>query len=137
MKQPIRLLLIVLNSLLAITAVAGGAGLLSGMNAPTVDMLTNSPFNSYIIPGLALLMLVGGTASAAAIMLIRAHRYALRTACIAGIMIVIFETVEVAVIGSPEGIARNLQLFYFALGFVITGIAWRGAFVERLLSASK
>jgi hypothetical protein len=31
-----------------------------------------------------------------------------------------FEFVEVMVIGSPEGIARNLQIFYFGTGIIIS-----------------
>ena len=128
--------IIVLNAFLAVTAIAGGVGLLTGINAPPVDMLSNSPFSSYALPGLALLVLVGGTASFAAVMLIRGHRHGVNAAFTAGFAIVIFETAEVAVVGSPEGIARNLQAFYFAVGFLIVGLAWRAKSLEGRRSES-
>lgn len=67
------------------------------MNAPPTSYLEGTPFGSYVLPGLALLVLV-------------------------------FEIVEVMTIGSDPGVAGNLQVFYFLLGFVITLLAttqWR------------
>jgi len=125
MNRILRILLIVLNLFLAITAIVGGAGLLTGINAPPSGMLSHSLFSTYVVPALALLVLVGGTASAAAILLIRKHLFALIAALTSGFAIMIFETVEVVVIGSPEGIARSLQVLYFTVGFLIAFIAWR------------
>jgi hypothetical protein len=115
----IRLLLIFLNGVLAITALAGGVGLLTGASAPPVDLLLGSPFTTYSVPGLALFVLVGGSALIAAICLIRGHSCGLIASGIAGAMIICFETVEVWVIGSPPGIARALQIFYLLLGAIM------------------
>jgi hypothetical protein len=123
MNRLVRISLIVLNSFLAVTAIVGGVGLLSGVNTPPVEFLAKSPFNSYLIPGLSLLVLVGGSASFATTMLIRGHRQAFLANLMATTAIIIFEMVEVAVIGSPAGVARNLQITYFAIGFAIGGIA--------------
>jgi hypothetical protein len=123
MNRPIRISLIVFNLFLAVTAIAGGIGLLAGVNVPPIEFLKKSPFNSYFVPGLALLVLVGGSASFAATMLIRSHRHAFLANITAAAAIIIFETVEVAVIGSPEGVARNLQILYFAIGFASGAIA--------------
>jgi hypothetical protein len=122
-KQFARYLLIVLDAFLAVTAVAGGIGLFTGAIAPGLDLLQGSPFGSYLIPGLALLVLVGGSALVALLWLIRQQPYGVLAAALAGIMILGFELVEVLVIGSPAGIARNLQLFYFTLGLLITIVA--------------
>ena len=54
------LLLIGLNAFLAVTAFVGGIGLLTGTIVPLPEMLQGSPFTSYTIPGLALLVLVSG-----------------------------------------------------------------------------
>jgi hypothetical protein len=134
MNHKLRILLIILNVFLAFTAIAGGMGLLTGINAPPVGMLSNSPFSSYVVPALALLVLVGGTASAAAIMLVGKHRLASDAALTAGFAIMIFEAVEAVVIGSPEGIARILQAFYFTVGFLIAFIAWRSG-VGRIVAS--
>lgn len=44
----------VLTGFLGVTAVAGGAGLVSGGLAPEMIQLDGSPFGSYLIPGLVL-----------------------------------------------------------------------------------
>jgi hypothetical protein len=63
-----------LTSFLALTAFAGGIGLLADLNAPPLEMLEGSLFHNYIIPGLALFVIVGGAASVAAYLLIKQHR---------------------------------------------------------------
>jgi hypothetical protein len=114
-----RILLIVLNLFLGLSAVAGGIQLLEGTYAPSVDLLAGSPFDSYIIPGLALGMIVGGSAFFAAVLLICKSRFALLASVAAGLIIMFFEFVEILVIGSPAGPAFALQVFYFGLGVVI------------------
>jgi hypothetical protein len=116
------ILLIVFNGFLAVTAAAGGLGLLTGAISPGLELLAGSPFGSYTIPGLALLMVVGGSALAATILLIRRHPLGSLAAVLAGVMIMGFELVEVLVIGSDPGLARNLQLFYFVLGLSVAGL---------------
>jgi len=64
-----RRILIALHGFLAITATGGGLGLLTGTGAPPVEMFAGSLFASYAIPGLALLVVVGGLASSAALLL--------------------------------------------------------------------
>jgi hypothetical protein len=116
MKRLVRIALIVLNSFLALTAIAGGFGLLSGFARPPTELLDGSLFSSYVVPGLALAILVGGSASIATILIARNHPKARLASLAAAGAILIFEVVEVTVIGSPEGLARNLQMFYFQLG---------------------
>ena len=127
MNRIIRKILIMLISFLALTAIGGGIGLLTGLNAPPLVFLDGSPFSSYILPGLALLILVGGTAVLASILLVRNYHHAWVAAIASAIAVVIFEIVEVVYIGSPEGIARNLQVFYFAYGIIlgILGFVYR------------
>ena len=115
----IRKVLIALNSFLAITAIGGGLGLLTGFGAPPVELLQTSVFSSYLIPGLTLLLIVGGVSSIAVISLVRKHKWGKFISLLSASAILIFEIVEVIVIGSPEGAGRNLQIFYFALGFII------------------
>ena len=118
-----RRVLVILDAFLAFTAIAGGVGLLTGLIAPPIADLEGSPFGTYVIPGLALLVLVGGGALAAAIMTVRRHRLASAASAGTGAMIVVFEIVEIAAIGSDPGVARNLQVFYLLLGSVIVLLA--------------
>jgi hypothetical protein len=124
MSRPARISSIVLNTFVAVTALGGGIGLLTGVNSPPVEALSRSPFRSYLIPGLALVVLVGGSAAIAATLLIRRHRYARPAAFLAAAAIIVFETVEIAAIGSPPGLARNLQILYLATGCLIGALAF-------------
>ena len=118
-KSIMRILLIVLEAFLGLTAQAGGIGLLAGTSRPPLALLQGSPFSSYTIPGLVLLVIVGGSALAATILLLRQHTVGTLVSMVAGAMIVGFEMVEVLVVGSDPGVARTLQVFYFTLGLVI------------------
>jgi hypothetical protein len=122
-KRVEHIVLIVLNTFLAVTAVAGGVGLLTGAMKPSLEPLRGSPFSSYTIPGLALLVMVGGSALVATVLLLRRHAWGVLASGVAGVIIMGFEIVEVLVIGSEPGLARNLQVFYFTLGLLIAGLA--------------
>lgn len=126
-----RYTLIVFNAFLAVTAIGGGIGLISGSIAPGLELLAGSPFQSYTLPGLALLVLVGGSALLATVLMLRRSRWGVLASGITGMMIIIFEIVEVLVIGSDPGIARTLQLFYFVLGALIVALAAALWFAQR------
>jgi hypothetical protein len=123
MKNILRILLIVCSVFLALTAFAGGVGLLAGLNAPPVELLKGTPFSDYTIPGLSLFVLVGGGALSAVILILRRHPFGLPAAGAAGAMIIFFEIVEILAIGSDPGVARTLQIFYLSLGLVILLLA--------------
>lgn len=114
-----RILLIFLESFLALTAIGGGIGLLTGLLAMPVEYLAGSIFTSFLIPGLSLMVVVGGLAIVGAVLLTKRHRYAPAATAVSGLAIIFFEWVEVMVIGSPAGAARNMQVFYFGLGLLI------------------
>jgi hypothetical protein len=122
-RKTLNIVLIVLTLFLALTAVAGGIALLTGLNTPPVAMLQGSPFRDYAIPGLSLAIIVGGSALLAAILLLRKSKFAILAAATAGVVIMFFEFVEALVIGSPAGVARSLQIFYFGLGTLIVVVA--------------
>jgi hypothetical protein len=126
-SRVLRFLLLSLLAFLALTAVAGGLGLLGGLVAPPAELLSGTPFGSYLVPGLALLLLVGGGAALAAVLVWRRHRLGLAAALAAGLMILVFEAVEVWAIGSDPGVARNLQQLYVGVGagiVLLAGLQW-------------
>ena len=114
--------LIVLAGFLALTTFAGGIGLAAGISTPPVSYLNGSIFQNYTVPGLCLFLLGSGSAILATILLARKSQFALLSATVAAIVIMFFEFVEVLVIGSPEGVAQALQIFYFGLGTLISVI---------------
>lgn len=107
-----------LNLFLAVTAIAGGVGLLTGLIAPGADLLAGSIFSSYVIPGLALLLLVGGAATLATIEVGRGGEYQYVLAVFAGAMMIIFELVEWTVIGY-----HFLQAIYLGAGGLTIALA--------------
>ena len=115
-KKVAYMILIVLTGFLALTAFGGGIGLLANIYAPPVTDLQGSIFKDFTIPGLSLFVIVGGSALLATILLVRKSKFAVLFATVAGIIIMFFEFVEVLVIGSPPGVARALQIFYYGLG---------------------
>jgi len=128
-SRVLRWVLIVMTTFLALTGFAGGIGLIADLNAPSLEMLEGSLFHNYIVPGLALFVIVGGIASVATYLLIKWHPLSALGSLLSGLVIIAFEIVEVLVIGSPPGIARDLQIFYFTLGSLIVAfsIAFRAA----------
>jgi len=119
LKKTLYTILILLSIFLALTAIPGGFCLLTGIAAPPVDELKGSIFTDYTIPGLALMIIVGGSAIVAAVLLIRKHKYALFYSAIVGLIIMTFEFIEVLAIGSPTGAGLVMQIIYFVLGVVM------------------
>ena len=123
----VRIILIVFTAFLALTTFHGGIALIINLIKMPVELLQGSLFKDYTIPGLALSLIVGGSALIACIILIRKSKYSLLFSTTAVVVIMFFELVEVLTIGSPVGNARTLQILYFGLGtliVVISIIAW-------------
>jgi len=135
-SKSIRVLLIVLNIFLALTAFGGGIQLLVGFYIPPVEMLNGSPFKDFTIPGLALGIIVGGSALFAAILWIRKSKFAIPASVAAGLVIMFFEFVEALIIGSPAGPARFMQILYFGMGTMIASVALGQWFFESLSTSS-
>lgn len=123
LPRALRILLIILVAFLAITAIPGGFALLVGAYAPPTSMLKGTVFSDFTIPALTLIVIIGGGASLATVLLLRRSRFSLLAACLAGAALLSFEFVQVLVIGSPAGPARFMQVLYFALGLALVAIA--------------
>ena len=115
--------LIIINIFLAFTAIPGGFCLLTGIAAPPLDELKGSIFTDYTIPGLALMIIVGGSALLASVLLVRKYKYAVFYSAIVGLIIMVFEFVEILAIGSPTGAGLVMQIIYFVLGIALVKCA--------------
>jgi hypothetical protein len=60
-------MLFVASVFVALTAIGGGVTLVIGMDKFPAGWLVGTPFNSYLIPGLILAVVVGGSAAVAAV----------------------------------------------------------------------
>lgn len=106
-----------LDAFLAITAVAGAIFVLPTL---PLDYIKGGPFPDYVIPALALGLLVGGSAVLAVLGLIVRSLIGAAASIVAGMMISGFEVVEIEVVGfirpgTPQG---WLQVLYLAVGAV-------------------
>lgn len=136
MARWVRNVLVTLTGLIAVTAIAGGLALIigslipgaSGAIVPPPEYLRNSPFTSYIVPGLILAIVVGGSHTVAFIALLRRARSAGIITAVAAYALLIWIFVQMMFI--PFSF---LQAAYFAgaaaeLGFLLLGL---GLFAPR------
>jgi hypothetical protein len=127
---PARLVSRVLIGLLLFGAVSAFAGAVLAFNATSagvpLEFLAKTPLTSFVVPGLILGIVVGGTQSVAAIALLTRRRSALLWGAVAGFGMLIWIFVEMAIIETYSW----LQSLYFGLGalelilvFALLGIA--------------
>lgn len=97
----------------ALSAVAGGIAILAtgGLGMPA-DFLATSPFASFTVPALILLLVVGGTQALAGVLLIIRRESGLLWAAVAGFGILIWIFVETGLIRGWSW----LQALYFVTG---------------------
>jgi hypothetical protein len=97
----------------------------------SLNGLQGSLFVDYTVPALSLMVIVGGSMLFAAATILTGREIGVLASAFAGLAMMIFEIVEVAVVdrmgGSELVIAVVLQAFYFALGlaiFVLSSFLW-------------
>ena len=89
----------ILLMVLAINAFGGGYYGISGAEHVPVEWLRGSPFNSYLIPGLLLFIVIGGWALLAAIFVWRRDTRARKLAFGCGIILMAWLVIQVSIIG--------------------------------------
>ena len=127
--EVIRIALVIIAAVIATSAIAGGSALLRGeLDRFLSDAwLAGTPFSDYTIPGLVLVIVVGGGALLAAATVFIHREWAVLTSVLAGVLMAGFLVVEAVSLDSKVGDALPtvlaLQLFYFALGLALVGLA--------------
>ncbi|PVZ06367.1 hypothetical protein [Actinomycetospora cinnamomea] len=81
-----RIVLVLLEGLLGISAVYGAVGLLTGSIGMTDDWLTGTPFRSWLLPGIALFLVVAVPMLTAAALEVRGHGLAPAATVLAGVL---------------------------------------------------
>ncbi len=116
---------IVVTALVGLTAVAGGLALVVGFDAdilaPASSVLAGSGFSSFLVPGLLLGGVVGGTQLAAAVLAVVRSRWTVLAVTVAAVVLLIWIFVETAMI--PWSV---LQAVYFAVGLGEIGLVLVG-----------
>lgn len=120
-----RLVLVATELVVGIGALFGGYGLLAdaeGLGAEQ-SWLDGSPFSDYRIPGLVLLVVVGGGLLTAAALAALGHRFAAGAALAMGVVLLAWGVVETLTIGwqGPPQVVM-LAVFVLAPAAVLIGI---------------
>ena len=105
-----RIALVLVDAFAAVTALGGGVALATGLEGgrfPT-DWLTGTPFDSYLIPGLMLAGVVGGSAAVATVATLRDPILGGRASPLAGVVMVGLGLVT-ARVTSPTSVAAGTQ----------------------------
>lgn len=121
MSGAVRWVLIASHALVSLTAIAGGVVLaLSAIDPglestwkPPSDYLVGSPFSSYLIPGVVLIVFLGGLQGMAGLMQLRRSGAADLVSAGAGLVMLVWIFVQMMYI--PFSI---LQAFYFAVALI-------------------
>jgi hypothetical protein len=129
MTKWIRLCLLLIEGFVALTALAGGITLIvaalmnvgAGVVAPDISYLDGSPFHSYLVPGILLTGLIGGTQSIALALVAQRNANALVATIVAALGLNIWVFVELVYI--PFSF---LQVIYFAASLGEIGLATLG-----------
>lgn len=105
--------ILVLTGFNALSAIAGGVGILlsDGLGMPR-SMLSGSPFESFVVPGIVLGVAIGGTQILAFLLLCIRKASALVWTAVAGFGMLIWIFVETGIIAGLSW----LQVLYFATG---------------------
>jgi hypothetical protein len=117
----------VLQSLIGIGALFGGALLVISPDGQylqmSTDILQNSPFRNFLIPGIILFLLIGVGNVISAVLCFKMHRIAGFAGLFFGFGLIIWIFVQVNMIGGGNW----LQYLYFLLGIIeiLLGILMR------------
>jgi hypothetical protein len=112
----------ILTLFVGIGAVAGGLGLILEADLG-IDpaLLDGTPFDSYVVPGYILLIVVGGSNLLAGTLLLIRHEQAFSFAFLAGAILTVWIAVQVVMIG----MISILQPIFFTFGLMTMGFAYR------------
>jgi membrane protease YdiL (CAAX protease family) len=127
--EVIRIALLVVAAFIAMSAIEGGVAVVGGVDFGyklPLSWLAGTPFSDYTIPGLALAIVVGGSALIAAATIFIHREWAVLVSVVAGVVMDGYLLVEIVSIDSkledalPTSLA--VQLFYFVLGLALVGL---------------
>ena len=117
----------VLLGIVALNAFGGGYYALSGAEGVPVEWLEASPFSNYIVPGILLLVVVGGSAALGAVAVFARMRSARLAALAAGIILLVWIVVQVSIIGYVSWLQPTMAvvaLLIVALAFLLPRAAF-------------
>lgn len=127
--QGIRTALLIIEACIGLGAIGGGIAILTGAFARwlPVTFLQGTPFSDYTIPGLVLLIVVGGAMLLAAATQFIQRAWAVLLSAAMGLVMLGWELVEIVIIDrNKQAVVPSTviqQALFSVLGIVIFGLA--------------
>ena len=122
----IRVILIVLEVLIGVAALGGGLNAMLGARGVPREWLQGSPFKTYLIPGLFLFLVVGGSMLVAAGLLLAESSAARLMSVEAGIVLVAWIVAQVSIIGRRHWMQPLSAVLGFAVVMLALVLPWPG-----------
>lgn len=117
-----RVALFAADAFAGLTAVGGGVALATGLESDRFppEYLEGTPFGSYVVPGLILAGVVGGSATTAALATLRSKEAGGLTSMLAGAIMMGWIVGEVLILNQPSW--TRTEVFYFVLGLLMAAL---------------
>jgi hypothetical protein len=110
----------ILLAFIALNAIGGGYYALAGAESVPLEWLQGSPFKSYFIPGLFLLVIVGGACILASLAAFTNSRFARSLSFLCSGLLAAWIIIQVSIIGYVSW----MQPAIFVTALIIAGIAF-------------
>lgn len=123
----IRIAIRILAGFIALTAMGGGAAMLAGVDQFPLEWLRDTPFTTYTLPALLLILVVGGSSLLAVVLVFRKQRVSAFAPIAAGLIMMGFIAVEVVILKQTPPGPTVIEVFYFILGalnLLLGGYLW-------------
>ncbi|WP_436924986.1 hypothetical protein [Halosimplex amylolyticum] len=109
--------LAILDGFVALTAIGGGVAMATGIDPLPQKWLTGTPFDSFLLPGLLLAVVVGGSAAVAAYGVLTDPAAGALLSVVAGGLLMVWIVAEVLLLDQPSWTA--IEGIYFLVGAVM------------------
>jgi hypothetical protein len=130
-RSGVRIALMATESFAAVLAIGGGIAVATGADRFPAFWLVGTPFSNYMIPGLILAAVVGGSAAAGVVTTLRCPGTDAQVSLLAGMLLMGWIVGEILILKqSPPGPTWT-EIFYFAIGLLISVLALRLERIER------
>jgi hypothetical protein len=126
-----RFALFVLDLSAAVSTILGGVTIALGLDTFPHEWLAGTPFADYVLPGLILAVVVGGTAMAATIAIVRSARVGAILSAVAGAVLVGWIVGELILLnqnGAATSPRSPVEAIFFILGLAMLTLGlllWR------------
>ena len=125
-----RIALLALTGFSALTAIGGGTALVLGLDRFPPSWISGTPFRSYVVPGLILAFVVGGSALIAFLLAWRPGVAAAWASGAAGSIMMGWIVGEVLILNQPAA-PTPIEVMYFSIGALTLALGMFGLKTAR------